>query len=391
MEINPVHLLNHQIIRDLPFGVVVVDRELKINDWNSWMDRWSGVPRAETQGRILTEFFPDLVERGFVDKILSVFETEQAACFSYHDVTRLLNFDPQRAPKEAASMLQDAEFRPLFDAEAEVAMVCIIVDDVTDHVLRLQEVEALNLELAALNEELIKANQVKGEFLQTTSHELRTPLTAILGFVDLLENDMAENPEEEIEFLENIKSSASHLLDLINDILMAAKLQSRKIELSMEVIDLAEILTETHALLHPVAMKNNLDFSVDLGDLDVCIYADYQRFKQVLYNVVGNALKFTEEGSVRMSAHLSDDEPGCVVVEVTDTGIGIAPDKISLVFEQFCQADPSATRKYGGTGLGMPISKSLMEHMNGSIAISSPGLGKGATVSIAIPIADNTP
>jgi signal transduction histidine kinase len=370
---------------------VVVDRELKINDWNTWMDRWSGIPRAETQGRILTEFFPDLVERGFVDKILSVFETEQAIRFSYQDVTRLLNFDPERAPKEAASMLQDAEFRPLLDAEAEVAMVYMIVDDVTDHVLRLHEVEALNLELEAVNEELIKANQVKGEFLQTTSHELRTPLTAILGFVDLLENGMAETPDEEIEFLENIKSSASDLLDLINDILMAAKLQSRKIELSMEAIDLADMLTETHALLHPVAVKNNLHFSVDLGDLDVCIYADYQRFKQVLYNVVGNALKFTEEGNVRMSAYLAEDEPGCVVVEVTDAGIGIAPDKIALVFEQFCQADPSATRKFGGTGLGMPIAKSLMEHMNGSITISSPGLGKGATVLITIPLADNTP
>jgi signal transduction histidine kinase len=391
MEINPVHLLNHQIIRDLPFGVVVVDRELKINDWNTWMDRWSGIPRAETQGRVLTEFFPDLMERGLVDKILSVFETECALRFSYRDVTRLLNFDPKRAPKEAVSMLQDAEFRPLFDAEAEVAMVYIIVDDVTDHVLRLQEVENLNLELASLNEELTKANQVKGEFLQTTSHELRTPLTAILGFVDLLENDMAETPDEEIEFLGNIKSSASHLLDLINDILMAAKLQSRKIELSMEAIDLADMLTETHALLHPVAMKNNLHFSVDLGDLDVCIYADYQRFKQVLYNVVGNALKFTEEGNVRMSAYLSEDEPGCVVVDVTDTGIGIAPDKIALVFEQFCQADPSATRRFGGTGLGMPIAKSLMEHMNGSITISSPGLEKGATVLITIPLADNTP
>ena len=148
-------------------------------------------------------------------------------------------------------MIQDTEIRPLFDSEAEVAMVCIVVKDVTDHVRRLEEMQQLNAKLAAVNEELIKANEVKNEFLQTTSHELRTPLTAILGFVDLLENDLTESPEEEKEFLENIRNSAVHLLELINDILLAAKIQARKIELNIEPIDLIDLLTEVHALLHP--------------------------------------------------------------------------------------------------------------------------------------------
>jgi len=387
MEINPVHLLNHQIVRDLPFGVIVVDRNLKINDWNSCMERWSGLPRAHTQDQSLLQAFPTLESRGLAKPILEVFKSCQPVVISYQECSRFLSFDPDRAPERALLMIQETEIRPLFDAEAEVAMACIIVKDVTDHIRRLEEMQELNGKLAAINDELIRANQVKNEFLQTTSHELRTPLTAILGFIDLLENDLVESPEEEKEFLDNIRNSATHLLDLINDILLAAKIQARKIELDIEPLDLTDLLTEVHALMHPVAVQKGLKFELDIGELEVQVLADYQKLKQVLFNIVGNALKFTDEGWVRMNASFQNGTQETVTVWVEDTGIGIAPDKIDLVFEKFRQADPSATRKYGGTGLGMPISQALMEHMNGGISIESEGLGKGCTVLLSIPVA----
>jgi signal transduction histidine kinase len=382
MTVNPIHLLNHQIIRDLPFGVVVVDKDLMIRDWNSWMDRNAGIPRAETQGQPLARIFPDLESKDLLSKIRQVFETGEEVRLSYQDCDQFFHFDSEHAPEQARTMIQETEIRPLFDAEAEVAMACIIVNDFTPHVQHLRE-------LAAMNEELTKANQVKGDFLATTSHELRTPLTAILGFVDLLENDMAETPEEEKEYLCNIRNSASHLLNLINDILTAAKLQSKKLEVATERIEPFEILSETHAILHPVAVQKKVSFQLDLGEAELpMILADYQKLKQVLFNIVGNALKFTDQGTVVLKGYHDQAHSRFLTVEVIDTGIGIASEKMHLVFEQFSQADPSATRKYGGTGLGMPISKSLMELMKGTIEVESEGLGKGTTARIRIPLCD---
>ena len=384
-EINPVHLLNHQIVQDLPFGVVVVDRDLAIKDWNSWMDHWSGRARVETQNRLLTDFFPDLAKRDFLKPILSVFETSQRVKYSYREIGRFLTFTGNHAPEDAATMFQDVEIRPLLDLEGEVAMACIITHNMTEHAYRLQQLENLNSELEELNRDLIKANQVKSEFLQNTSHELRTPLTAILGFIDLLENGMVEGPEEEKEFLENIRRSASGLLELINDILTSAKIQSHEIEVEINPLSLSEVVSEAHAILHPVAVKKNIHLTLDIEDPDLLILADYQRFKQVLFNVIGNAIKFTDEGAVRIRVPEAGSNEHATVI-VKDTGIGIDPDKIYLVFEQFQQVDPSTARKYGGTGLGMPISKSLMEYMHGTVAIESEGRGKGATVTLTIPI-----
>ena len=384
-EINPVHLLNHQIVQDLPFGVVVVDRDLIIKDWNSWMDHWSGRPRAETEDRSLTEFFPDLEKRDLLKPILSVFETSQRVKYSYREIGRVLTFTGENAPEDASTMFQDVEIRPLLNLDGEVAMACIITHNMTEHAYQLQQLENLNSELEKLNHDLIKANQVKSEFLQNTSHELRTPLTAILGFVDLLENGMVEGPEEEKEFLENIRRSASGLLELINDILTSAKIQSHEIEVEINPLSLSEVVSEAHAILHPVAVKKNIHLTLDNEDPDLLILADYQRFKQVLFNVIGNAIKFTDEGAVRIRVPEAGSNEHATVI-VKDTGIGIDPNKIYLVFEQFQQVDPSTARKYGGTGLGMPISKSLMEYMNGTVAIESEGQGKGATVTLTIPI-----
>jgi signal transduction histidine kinase len=384
-EINPVHLLNHQIVQDLPFGVVVVDRDLVIKDWNSWMDHWSGHPRAETQDRPLIEFFPDLEKRDLLKPILSIFETGQSVKYSYREIGKFLTFTGENCPADAGTMFQDVEIRPLLDLEGEVAMACIITHNMTEHAYRLQQLETLNSELADVNLHLKRANDVKSEFLQNTSHELRTPLTAILGFVDLLENDMVEGPDEEKEFLDNIRRSAAGLLDLINDILTSAKIQAHEIEVEINPLSLSEVMTEAHAILHPVAVKKNIHMTLDIEDPDILILADYQRLKQVLFNVIGNAIKFTEEGAVRIVV----PDPGAnghATVIVKDSGIGIDPDKIHLVFEQFQQVDPTTSRKYGGTGLGMPISKSLMEYMNGTVAIESEGLGKGAIVTMTIPI-----
>jgi signal transduction histidine kinase len=387
MEINPVHLLNHQIVRDLPFGVIVVDRELRINDWNSWMEKSTGLSRPRVQGKLLIEFFPDLESRNLLEPVMGVFETGHLVDLPCDKLERFLDFKIVPNREQVKGMIQDTEIRPLFDIEGEVAAACLIVHDVTERVQRLQELERLNRDFTLVNEALEAANRVKSEFLANTSHELRTPLTGILGFVEILENDLADSPEEEKEFLANIRVSASHLLETLNKILQTAAVAAGKTDIEIRPVSLVEILADVHASNHPIARQQNLDFAIQLDDLDLEVLADYQELRQVLMNVVDNSLKFTDEGWITLSAHRCEQDHERVMIVVQDTGIGIESDKMDLVFQPFGQVDSSSRRKSRGTGLGLSISRAAMERMKGTIEIESEGLGKGTTVRLSLPSA----
>lgn len=384
MEINPVHLLNHQIIRDLPFGVIGVDRNLQIIDWNSWMERNTGLLRIQVQGKELLQFLPERPDREVIPIITRVFEQGKQFTVSSEVTEQLINFSQVPNQSRIRSMIQDTEFRPLFDMEGEVAAACILIHDVTERVMRLKELESLNRSFAIAHKALEEANRVKTDFLANTSHELRTPLTSILGFVELLENDLVESEQEEKAFYANIRESATHLLDLINNILRTAEIQAGKFEMNLRPINLGEILSEVQARIHPEIKKKGLDFAIRLDDFDLEVLVDYEEFKQVLINVLDNAIKFTDEGSVHVVVQRIGATGDHVEIKIIDTGQGIAPDKMDLVFEPFSQADSSTTRKHGGTGLGISISRSMMERMNGSIEVSSPGLGQGTIVTLRL-------
>jgi signal transduction histidine kinase len=388
MDINPVHLLNHQIIRDLPFGVIVVDRHRNISDWNAWMEKCTGLPRPRVQGQPFQAVFPEIPGRNALDQIGCVFGDGEIVQIPSEQMEQFLNFSQVPNHEEIQGMVQDTEMRPLFDLEGEVAAVCILIHDVTDRVHRLRELERLNHEFTIVNSSLDEANRIKGEFLSTVSHELRTPLTAILGFLEILENDLAESVEEEREFLANIRMSATQLLEVINGILQATAIESSKLEINIEALSLVEILHEAQANNHLAARHKNLDFIIHSDDMDLELLADQRELGQVLSNVIGNALKFTDEGSIQMRAYRSPRNPQLVVIEIRDTGIGIDPSHLPLVFEPFRQADSSATRRHSGTGLGLSISKGLMERMNGTIEIESEGLGKGTSVRLILPAAN---
>jgi len=386
-QINPIHLMNHQIIQDLPFGVIVVDSEWKIGDWNAWMVRISGVPRSEAQGKALADLFPDLADRGLVDKIKSVFDTERVTRVPYQEVPDFLHFDHGNAPEASHDIIQETELRPLLDFEGEVAAVCVITRDVTDHVARLSEVENLNARLGEVNSELEEANQVKSSFLDSVSHELRTPLSAVLGFVEILEDGLAESPEEEKEFLKNIRESATHLMEQINDILDIAKIQAGKLEFELQPVNLLEMLSEVQAHYHPRGKKKGVEINLEMEDFELEVLAESDRLRQVLNNVLGNALRLTDEGSITIKSFLSEETPEIVKIEVVDTGIGIAPNELDLVFEEFRKVNNSSECDYGGTGLGMSLAISLMKLMNGTIEVSSPGLRNGSTFTFRLPVA----
>ena len=241
-----------------------------------------------------------------------------------------------------------------------------------------------------------EANRLKSDFLANTSHELRTPLNGIIGFLKLLLEGMADDPEEQQEFIEEAYKSSIHLLNLINDILDIAKIEAGKMELEFTEIELDELLQNVDNLIHTQAEQKGLSFQIKYPATltPVTLYGNYQRLLQVLLNLVGNGIKFTQEGGIVISAEVNNKKlefqgiefPGTVKISVADTGIGVSLEKQNKLFENFYQVDGSRTKSYGGTGLGLAISQKLVEAMGGNISFYSMGEDLGSTVTFTVPL-----
>jgi PAS domain S-box-containing protein len=235
------------------------------------------------------------------------------------------------------------------------------------------------LQDATLRAEL--ASRARASFLANMSHEIRTPLNAVIGFADLLRRGADSDKAERMEWLDTIHSSGKHLLALINDILDLSKVDAGKLTVETVACSPGEIINEVCSILRAKAEEKGLRLEAAFdGPMPRTIQSDPTRFRQVLMNVAGNAIKFTPTGYVRVRARLSRPaaEPPKLVVEISDTGIGIPTDKLETIFDPFTQADSSITRQYGGTGLGLAISRRLAEQLGGGITVESE-VGRGTT------------
>ena len=303
-------------------------------------------------------------------------------------------------------------------------------------------------EIVSAWKEAQNANQLKSEFLATTSHELRTPLNGIINCIRVVKDDYCDTKEEEIEFLQQADDAAIHLLEIINDVLDISKIEAGKLSVSLEKVDLQKILNEIIDLQTVPIQKKGLGFTIPIWQEKILVNVDPAKFKQVLINVIGNAVKFTETGTITIkvqvkhnpidlkkkelelassgselsfldlynleetikskidmvandlkekiiqgSSQLStktDLIRETVIITVSDTGIGIEPSQQEKLFRPFVMVDGSTTRKFGGTGLGLAISRNLVQLMGGKITLYSAGEGQGTTVNIILPIAETS-
>lgn len=233
-----------------------------------------------------------------------------------------------------------------------------------------------------------EANAAKSEFLAHMSHEIRTPLTAITGVADILDQGSDELDQKKRKLVKVLHSSSISLKDLISDILDFSKIESGELELEETSFSLPDIFEHITSIMSVRTKEKNLEFVFDYaGVKELEFYGDPVRIRQILINLIGNAVKFTEEGHVHVEAKTEDQGDFSVLrVDVEDTGIGISKDQADLIFERFKQADSTVSRKFGGTGLGLPISKKLASLMGGSIEVDSE-IGKGSVFSLILPIA----
>jgi signal transduction histidine kinase len=260
------------------------------------------------------------------------------------------------------------------------------------------ELQAANQRLRQKHHELEEArrlaeeaSRLKSEFLANTSHELRTPLNGMIGFLRLILDGMADDPQEQDEFLQEAHKSAIHLLNLINDVLDIAKIEAGKMQIDMSQVKLSELFADVENFTRPQAERKGLRFEINqpLTHDEIIINGNYQRLLQVMLNLIGNAIKFTHEGHITISAEIKshkvqfkDQEwPGTVKVSVADSGIGVSLEKQDRLFQTFSQVDGERTRQYGGTGLGLAISQRLIEAMGGVVQFISMGEGLGSTVT----------
>ena len=238
-------------------------------------------------------------------------------------------------------------------------------------------------ELEVANKRLLELDRLKSMFLASMSHELRTPLNSIIGFTGILLMEMAGklNPEQKKQ-LEMVKGSASHLLELINDILDISKIESGKVDLSIESFDLMEVVREVLTSIQPLAENKGLQLSSE-GAETIQIESDRRRIKQILMNLTGNSVKFTDKGSIQIHVKCLNDHT--VSVEVKDTGIGIREEELGKLFQPFQQIDMTSTKKYEGTGLGLYLTQKIVTHLHGKISVVST-YGEGSIFTFTLPM-----
>jgi signal transduction histidine kinase len=409
----------------LPLGLCVVDRQFTVRCWNRTLEEWTGIRRDGILNQPGGEGLRHLASFPLRERIETVFRGEaedDRMCPLHGTLARAL-------PGAGRSEIMQRTTVRRWDARGELAL--IIVEDVTSEFQQIQnllaERKTLRTAMRQLQEQAVElkryaleveesrnriesqaaamaeqageleiarhraeqANKAKTEFLANMSHEIRTPMTAILGFADILliEEGIETAPPERIDALQTIKRNGEHLLEIINDILDLSKIEASCLAVERIRFSPAKIVSDVVSLMRIRAEAKNLDLHAAYsGLIPETVESDPTRLRQILINLVGNALKFTKTGRVEICVRLlqTATDQGHIEFAVVDTGVGMTKEQLGRLFRPFTQADASTTRKFGGSGLGLSITKRLTEMLGGQItAESEAGVGSTFTATIA--------
>jgi len=371
-ELEQAQQSEHAIIEAALDAVVQMDLEGRVTGWNSQAVDTFGWSADEAVGALLADLIiPPRYREAHRQDLHRFCRTGEGAFVGQRIEIVALRRDRREFPVELGiTVVQTGE---------ELGF-CAFVNDITKR----REAEEAQKQAKEAAE---AANRAKSEFLANMSHEIRTPLNSILGFSDLLLRGADGGDEaERLDFVRTIQTSSHHLLTLLNDVLDLSKIEAGQLDVELSRCSPSQLLAEVVSVLRVRAIEKQLCLEYTWsGAIPETIESDPARFRQVLMNLIGNAVKFTRQGYVRITARV-DREPAepLLVIDVEDSGIGIPAENCERIFSPFEQADSSVTREFGGTGLGLSISRRLVEMMRGRISVRSEP-GRGSTFTIAIP------
>jgi signal transduction histidine kinase len=309
---------------------------------------------------------------------------------------RILQKKLERSESNRVRIETENEKRSFFlrkiieDLEESQQVVQRKTEELEKTLIHLQELQLTTENAKKMAEE---ASRTKSSFLANMSHELRTPLNAVIGYSEILAEDARDNGQENVvQDLGKIQSAGKHLLNLINDVLDLSKIESGKMELYLETVNITKLIQEVSDTIRPVCERNNNQLLVTCEDDVKFMWGDLTKIRQSLFNLLSNASKFTSSGQIllKVSRDLTakttnnGQQEAMICFQVQDTGIGIKPDQIAKLFQPFSQADSSTTRKYGGTGLGLAITGEFAKMMGGAVTVES-DYGHGSVFILRLP------
>lgn len=366
-----------EIYASAPVGLCVLDRDLKFVRINKHLAEMNGFSIDEHIGKTISEMLPDLAAEA-IPILMGVLNTGQA----------VLNVPISgETPREPGVIRHwNENWLPLKNSDGDIVGVNIVAEEITKRKRVEANLQAMQAKAEASKQLAEQANKAKSEFLANMSHEIRTPMTAIIGYAELLSLQLAN--EDNLESVQIIKRNGQYLIKLLDDILDLSRIEAGQMGLEKHDFSLHGIIEKTRELMHVRADQKQLALHVEYsGKLPVTIHSDETRLRQILVNLLSNAIKFTESGSVTLRvSYLSTPEP-TVSLAVIDTGIGMDPTQHKDVFEVFTQADSSINRRFGGSGLGLTISKRLADRLGGQLAVKSV-LAMGTTLTLTLPVGD---
>ena len=398
--------LNADLIDLLPIGTCLIDENWVVYAWNNRLAAWTQHLAADICGQPLTDIYPSLQKPRMTKRIAQVFKTGAPMVFSAAIHKHFIPIGPEDQPEKW--MIQDAQVQRI-SLDPPRALITIV--DKTAECRQLCELRTERARLREANEKAESATRAKTAFLANMSHEIRTPMTAILGYTQLLQHPDLD-PQDRDSHIDTIHRNGEHLLALINNILDLSKIEAEAVELEHIPFAVNDVVNDVLRSMYPRAHAKGIGLARrSQTPLPVQISGDPTRLRQILVNLVGNAIKFTAQGQVCIEVGVEQPEveklrveqPGVENIEtqaassnrprltfaVQDTGIGIPSNKIEKLFDKFSQCNSSTTRQFGGTGLGLAISKQLTEMLGGQIKVTSePGQGSTFAFQIAIEARD---
>ncbi|QBE65549.1 PAS domain-containing sensor histidine kinase [Pseudoduganella lutea] len=360
------------LLASMPDAIIMANAAGRIVLANRQADELFGYPEGELRGQLLEVLIPQRYRREHVG---------QRVAYSLAPTQR-----PMGIGRELYGLRRNGEEFPV-----EISLSPLPTEEgtlVMSAIRDISERKRIEHALQEKNAELADASLAKDRFLSSMSHELRTPLNAIIGFTGtlLMQLPGPVNVEQERQ-LRTIQSSARHLLSLINDILDITKIASGKVQLNREPFDCRRLVQDVTAMFAPLAYEKGLALHVKQAERNVTVCTDRRAVQQIVINLMNNAIKFTERGEVRVEVDIDEDPTErAVLIDVIDTGIGIAPDKLGLLFKPFTQIDQGTTRQFEGTGLGLHLSERLAGLIGARIAVRSQP-GEGSVFTLRLPYA----